>query len=235
MPLAWPSALIPSSENWRPHGGTRTGGQALDGSEQLVASPSMRWMATLTIPCHTKARILAARRVIAYGRAQTWLVGPWEYSRVPWATDAYGRLITPDLLRRPSLDGTPFADAGATAIADTLVPATVASAAALNATTLTLARTLGTVFRDPDVVSTTLGDLEPGMLFGIAGRLHAIVEVGGATVSFRPWLRAAAPAGTPVDLVSPQCTMRLASDDTGPLELQLSRFGTITLDLIEAS
>jgi hypothetical protein len=28
--------------------------------------------------------------------------------------------------------------------------------------------------------------------------------------------------------------MRLASDDTGAMELQLSRFGTVTVDLVEA-
>jgi hypothetical protein len=166
------------------------------------------------------------------GRSQRWLVGPFEYSRAPWATDAYGRKITPKLLRRPDLDGTAFADAGAVAIADTLIPTTVAANAAMNATSLTITRPLGTVFR-ADVVSTVLGAIEPGLFFSVAGRLHIIVDVADSVLSFRPWLRADIAAGTPINLVSPKGTMRLNSDPDG-LELQLSRTGTLTLDLAEA-
>lgn len=229
----WPSILVPSSEVWNPNkGSSRTGGRSLTNQEQVIEGPSGYATASLTIPCNTPAKVKAARVVIALGRAQRWLVGPFEYSRAPWATDAYGRRITPKLLRRPDLDGTAFADGGAVAIADTLIPATVAAPATMNATSLRIARPLGTVFRE-DVVSTILGDLEPGLFFEVAGRLHLIVDVAGDLLTFRPWLRADIAAGTSINLVSPKGTMRLASDPDG-LELQLSRTGTLTLDLAEA-
>ena len=233
-PMPWPSILVPSSEAWNPNkGSSRSSGRSLTNSEQVVEGPSGYATASLTIPCNRPEKVLAMRAALAMGRAQTWLIGPFEYSRAPWATDAYGRRITPKLLRRPALDGTAFADGGARAIADALIPATVAEAAALNATSLRITRPLGTVFRE-DVVSTILGALTPGLFFEVAGRLHMIVAVAGDVVTFRPWLRAATPAGTPVNLVSPKSTMRLASDDTGSLELQLSRMGVVTLDFVEA-
>jgi hypothetical protein len=229
----WPSILVPSSEAWNPNkGAARSGGRSLANQEQVVEGPSGYATASLTIPCNTPAKVKAARVVIALGRSQRWLVGPFEYSRAPWATDAYGRRITPKLLRRPDLDGTAFADGGAVAIADTLIPATVTANAAMNATSLAITRPLGTVFRE-DVVSAARGSIEAGMFFSIANRLHLIVDVAGDTVTFRPWLRADITAGTPINLVSPKGTMRLNSDPDG-LELQLSRTGTLTLDLAEA-
>ncbi len=66
-PLPWPDALKPSSEDWSLRGGSRSGGQTFQGNEQIVASPTARWRATLTIPCFGRDKILAMRRVIALG------------------------------------------------------------------------------------------------------------------------------------------------------------------------
>ncbi len=83
-PLPWPDALKPSSEDWSLRGGSRSGGQTFQGNEQIVASPTARWRATLTIPCFGRDKILAMRRVIALGRSQRWFVGPYEKPRAPW-------------------------------------------------------------------------------------------------------------------------------------------------------
>jgi hypothetical protein len=82
--------------------------------------------------------------------------------------------------------------------------------------------------------------LEAGMYFSVAGKLYMIASVTGVagnlfTVSFRPPARAQITAATAVEMISPTCEMRLASDDTGELALShLDRYGTATLDFVEA-
>lgn len=102
--------------------------------------------------------------------------------------------------------------------------------AALNGTALSVRRISG-------------GVLAVGHLFSIANGLHVVVGLdapdSGAVGSvvglqIRPWLRDDYPAGTRLNFARPAATMRLASDDTGALELELSRFGRPVLDLVEA-
>lgn len=81
--------------------------------------------------------------------------------------------------------------------------------------------------------------LVPGHYFSIAGRLHLVTRVldasgGAATVEFRPPLRATVADLEPVELIAPKAPMRLASDDTAAMELDLGRFATLQLDLVEA-
>ncbi|MFC5423680.1 GNAT family N-acetyltransferase [Bosea eneae] len=57
---------------------------------------------------------------------------------------------------------------------------------------------------------------------------------GAATVEFRPPLRATVADLEPVELIAPKAPMRLASDDTAAMELDLGRFATLQLDLVEA-
>ncbi len=83
LALPWPSILVPSSEDWSLRGGTRSGGQTFEGNEQIVASPTARWKATLSIPCMRREQVLALRRVIAGGRTQLWNIGPIETTRAP--------------------------------------------------------------------------------------------------------------------------------------------------------
>ncbi|WP_070998809.1 hypothetical protein [Methylobacterium sp. C1] len=226
-PIIWPSLLVPSSEDWSLRGGTRSGGQTFLGNEQVVASPTARWKATRTIPCMTRETSLAMRRIIALGRSVVWNVGPCENTRAPWNIDLVGGKITygraaqrPDVYigdQRPDLDFK------------------VAAAAATNATELTIQRNRG-------------GVLEHGMMLSIGGRLHTIVDLpngeladpgsqgpaGTVTIVIRPWLRVDVDAGTPVEFGTPNGLMRLASDDTGAMEQQLSRFSTVAIDLVEA-
>lgn len=220
-PLHWPDVLVPSVEDWSLRGGTRSGGQTFEGNEQIVASPTARWKASLTIPCYGRDRIPAMRAVIARGRSQVWSVGPYERPRAPWPiVPIIGGRLT-DRTR----------GSAATALAFSL-----ATAAALNAATLTIRRDAGNL-------------LAPGMIFSLGDRLHVIVAVtsadpadrasglavpGTIDVEIRPWLRADLGAGARIEFGRPRGAMRLASDDTGAMELQLSRYGTVTLDLVEA-
>ena len=222
-PLPWPSELRPSSEDWSLRGGTRSSGQTFQGQEQIVVSPTARWKATLSIPCFKRAQVLAMRRVLAYGRAQTWFVGPYEFGRAPWNVFSLGGKI----VYGKGIEGG----------ADT-------------AAALSFALAVGTPLGSPQIQIARVkgGALEPGMMLSIGGRLHIITELAGETgtpgrqgppntlifANIRPWLRVDHAAGDGIEFGSPVGTMRLASDDTGTMELQLSRYGTVTVDLVEA-
>ncbi|MEG9525949.1 MAG: hypothetical protein MIL41_09260 [Hyphomicrobiales bacterium] len=57
---------------------------------------------------------------------------------------------------------------------------------------------------------------------------------GILAVAVRPWLRDTYPAGTAIMFGAPVGTMRLASDDTAAMSLQLSRTGTVKIEFVEA-
>jgi len=199
----------------------RAEGQTFAGNEQVVASPTARWTAKLTIPCLGGDQVLAMRRVIALGRAATWWVGPYERPRAPW-------------IQAPVLGGRVD-----DTTADVLQPAlafVLAEAGPTNATTLRLRRVRG-------------GTVRPGMILSIAGRLHVVTALGAdtspdpatglpgigeLTIAIRLWLRADHPVGTHVTFARPLGTMRLAGDETGAMNLDLARHGTVALDLVEA-
>lgn len=226
--LAWPGVLMPSSEDWSLRGGTRSGGQTFEGNEQIIASPTARWRATLNIPCWEPEHTLAMRRLIALGRAQAWAVGPYEYDRAPWNIDFIGSKITyAQALSNPAVY---FGDQSASLDFRLFGPAL------MNAPIIAVKRNRG-------------GVLRPGMIFSIGDRLHTIVDLSGEpgspggqgapntvmNLTIRPWLRADYADGTALEFGTPRGTMRLASDDTGAMELQLSRYGTVAVDLVEAN
>ncbi|MFC6746041.1 hypothetical protein ACFQFG_15800 [Methylobacterium persicinum] len=209
------------------------GGQSFSGHEQLTRSPAARWAASLTIPCGTRETVLAMRAALALGRSQVWIVGPVEVSRAPWFVDPMtGGGISYGMGAVASAYDPAFETNPDTASA---LDFQIAVPAPINTATLTIQRNRG-------------GLLQPGMMCSIAGRLHLITslltgdpgaDVGDAKpgqidIEVRPWTRADYPAATPVEFGRPVCRMRLASDDTGALHLQLSRAGSVSLDLIEA-
>ncbi|KNY21601.1 hypothetical protein AKJ13_15215 [Methylobacterium sp. ARG-1] len=175
----------------------------------------------MSIPCFKRQQILAMRRVIALGRTQLWYVGPYERGRAPWPVEPIlGGLLTDR-------------DAGAP---QPVMDFSLAVPAAMNDTVTTVRRNAGNY-------------LAAGMIFSIGGRLHVITAItgadpgspgsglavpGGIDIEIRPWFRADYAAGTPIYFATPVGVMRLASDDTASLELQLSRYGTVTVELVEA-
>ncbi|MHC2087214.1 hypothetical protein [Methylobacterium sp. CM6244] len=234
--LPWPSVLRIASERWNPNKGTsKSGGRSVTNRELIVVGPTGYVTASLTVPVNRPAEVLAMQALLAGldGRAGTLLVGPRLGARVPWAIDPLtgGRISRcrgdKDAARDPAWD------ANADTSAD--LDFRLALAAPLNATTLTIQRNRG-------------GFLIPGMMFSIAGRLHIIIALaspdpagagglpapGNISVVVRPWLRADHAAGAVLEFARPLCTMQRASDDDAEIELQLSRFGTVSLDLVEA-
>lgn len=236
MALPWPSVLVPSSEVWNPNkGASRSGGRSITNQEQVVVGPSGFITASLTIPVNKPAKVLAMRALLASldGRAGTVLVGPCEGSRAPWFVDPLtgGKIGKKqgdrDAAQNPAWDTNPDTSAD--------LDFRLAGPAAMNATSLTIQRVRG-------------GLLIPGMMLSIGERLHILASLttadaigagglavpGNIGVTVRPWLRADYAAGTTLEFARPRCVMRRASDDDGEIELQLSRMGVVTLDLVEA-
>lgn len=233
--LDWPAILIPSNETWALRGTSRSGGQTFDGTEQVVASPTARWAATLTVPCNTRAKVLAMRALLMGldGRAGRVLVGPNETTRAPWYVDpltggriTYGRGSL-DAARDPNYAVNPDTSSAL----DFRVQATVG----LNGIALTAQRVRG-------------GVLERGMFFSVLNRLHMVTALpngelatpgqfgppGNIPLQFRPWTLQSYPAGTAIEFGRPRTPMMLTTDDTGALELQLARTGVATVDLVQA-
>jgi hypothetical protein len=201
----------------------------------VVRSPAARWTATLTVPCNTDAKVLAMRALLAGldGRAGTVDVGPVEVRRAPWFVDPLtGGRITYGKGARAAAVNAAFSTNPDTA---STLDFRLAFAVPMNAVSLVLQRNRG-------------GFLQPGMMFSVLGRLHmltaltgldpgadiGIPQAGRISVEIRPWTRSAYVPDLRVEFGQPKATMRLATDDTGAIELQLSRFGVVTLDLVEA-
>jgi len=165
--------------------------------------------------------VLAWRWVRAGGRSAVILVPACD-GRGP----AHRARIVPRGRGVPFSDGARFSD-GAGFAQDYSI-ASLAEGAAMNATQIRIS--LGAGFQ-----------LLPGMRFSMpGGRLHEVVDLvdwdGGSlwTVKIGPWMVADWPVGTHLEFEHPVCRMRLASDDTGALNLALNRFATPTIEFVEA-
>lgn len=187
-PLPWPGLLVPSAEEWSLRGGTRSSGQTFQGHEQVVASPTARCKAALTVPCPTPAQVLAMRRVIALGRSTTWLIGPYEHPRAPWNRDFVGNALTyrqrithPELETGDTASGVNFRIAG-------------------------LAPLGSAVF---DVQRVRGGVLEPGMMLSLGARLHTIVDLPAGRDRPGSWRWPCAPGcATPIPPARRSCSER---------------------------
>ena len=78
--------------------------------------------------------------------------------------------------------------------------------------------------------------LEPGNLFSInhsrwGWRAYRIVSLSGMTATFRPPLRQAVVAGTPVEFDVPRCQMRLAAATSNPTSI--GRFTQCAISFVE--
>lgn len=236
MPLPWPSILVPSSEKWNPNTSpSRGGGRGVLNQEQVVAAPTGYTTASLTIPCPDRPRVLAMRALLAGldGRAGAVLIGPGEVNRAPWNVSPLtgGKISYAQGARDVAIDPAFAVNPDTTSVLNF----TVSGGAPMNATTMNVRRVQG-------------GVIEPGMMFSIGNRLHIVTALpngeltapglpgpaGVLPIQFRPWLRADYLDGTPIEFGRPLATMRLATDDTGAMELQLSRTGVVALDLVEA-
>ena len=228
MPAAIPTILRCATENWRLQNAARTGGQSLSGQQQYIGSPSGQWRAKLSFHLLEDDDYLEARGFLASldGQVTPFLIGPYDWRGRPWNIDPLtGAKITPDFQAQdieadPAFETNPDT-AGYLAF-------TLASAAAMNATTIQVSRAHG-------------GLLRRGQYLGIGDRMHMIVlppvDTGGTaplTLTIRPWLRADYVQGTTVNFYNPQVLMRLADADSGQIDMTTSPLSDVSFDLVEA-
>jgi hypothetical protein len=224
MAIPFPPALWPVRIGFSLENASRSGGASITGAEQVVVSASSRWRASATFNLVGEWRVLSWRAFLASldGRAGEFEIGPFDRFR---PHDVNGRRLSN--VPAAKIGDDLLFDLSALGQTET-THATLAANAALRATRVTLtAAPSWTVPR-------------PGQYFGIGARLYIARAVYRATesdpwtVDFRPGLRTAATAGDRVILDRPVCTMRLASDDTGALDLEFARYGQATLEMVEA-
>ncbi len=214
----WPPILVANAEMFRIDARTRSGGETINGREQAVSSGLGRWVARLTVPLHTPAKIRAMRSLMARlnGRANGVRVGPCDCRNG-------NRLI-------PAIHDIPYSDRARHADGAGFVQGGTAPRIAKNADA-------GAVLIEIANGSTALPVLE-GSFIGVAGYLYVVVGVTPlpeetTRLEIRPRLRVVAPEGALVEWCRARAPMRLAADDSGEFELQLARVGTATLDLVE--
>ena len=195
-PLTWPLGVRPTRIELSVAAMTKSGGQSITGAEQIIASPAARWEGKLTLPAMNAAMLLQWRGFVAA---------------------LQGRLGTFNM---------PIFDAGRQPFAVGLVISVTATAAALNATSLTLTVTQG-------------GPILAGHRFSIGGRLYEVMQSvpsGGGVyaVDIHPWLRAAITNGTVCEFANPTSLMRLATDRGGSLDLESGIIAHPAIQVVEA-
>lgn len=237
MALTLPTSMRCFSETWRIKMASRSGGQSLTGTEQIVSSPAGRWVAKASFHLLDEDEAqLDVRGFIAAldGQAGTFMIGPMDWRGQPWNVEPLvGTIITPDksigdIAQDPAFDTNP----------DTTgrLDFTLSAPVAMNATGLVIQRNKG-------------GRLKRGQYLQIGERLHIITAVttvdpvdpgsqqpvaGTIGVAIRPWTRAAYAAGTPINFANPQGLMRFADPDQGGVEMTTSPLSDLSLDLVEA-
>jgi hypothetical protein len=229
--VAWPASLKPSNFGYYHQESDVSGGAALGGGEQFVASPRPRWAAKMTLPIRTNAQLLELRALRSQlkGRANPAVLPNFDGKRLSWPVEAgTGRVLTPKVAHRLDgtygLEGTPYAGPEIPNAARIL--ATIETTAAVGASQIAINLTQG-------------GPILAGQQFGLSSErlyeISEIVSVAGAvtTVNIWPPLRAAAAATQVVQFTRPFCLMRCENMSEQLQALEMLRFATLELQFIE--
>jgi hypothetical protein len=224
IPIDWPLSLRPRSVSPPMlQALSRSGGRSLGGSERVVQHDAGYWRFSFSVILSEVAQEMAWRAVeaLADGRAVPLRVPVCESGRSPAALPDW-KFPDPTVLHS---DDTEFDDG--TSYLTRMYACSVAATAAERATALTVA-----VTNLPKVLPW------PGMFFTLNDRLYKVrtvtALVGNAVaLTIRPPLRQAALAGDDINFDQPTGLFRLGSDSTGARNLDLLRFGTLSLDLVE--
>lgn len=220
--IAWPSALRARSMNPHPRSRVVSGGRSLAGIEQRVASDAGYWSLSIDgIRVNTRERAAAYRWLISRLRADDEVVVP--------VCDVYKPV-------------------GARGTASSI---TLSSSAALRATTLALTVSgvdieVGHYFSIANklymIDAILSGPTDSLLINPIATDTNFLDEpwtdsVSGSvaySVSIFPPLRSSASSGAAVTFNNLAMTCRLDDISSGDLELDLGRFGSPSLSLVEA-
>lgn len=222
MAVTWPTTLPFQSVMFARKNLSRSGGLTLSGIEQVVQSSMDFWEASVSLKIRKGSQALAYRAMQAqnWGRTGEWIIPVCTNFHVP---------ATP-----PPADFS-WADDWADDFSNGPIPPIIPPGEGALTTVEALKgdRILTFQFIDTTFIP------EPGMYFSIGNRLYLIGTVGYAgiirtyTATFVPALRADADVETVVEFSRPRCLMKLTSDDTGKMDLDMLRFATIQLNFVE--
>lgn len=220
---------------WELTGTTISGGQTSSGIVPLTRMDGGGlWKATLAnVALVTIDQVLAWRATAAYceGGAQPIILPMCDLRHAPIPLIGGQRVFHVDDV--PHSDFSPFDDNTLYQHnIQTMISASADGPLALRATSIAIHVSVG-------------GQLKGGQYFSIdhavlGPRLYRIVEItfdfgAGGVCEIRPPLREALTApSTPVNFNHPECVMRLASSDAMDLTLQMRKYGTPTVDFLEA-
>lgn len=233
--LLLPPRLQRFTEGWRIDGASTLGAPSIKNNRQAVANPGAPWAAKLSLHCTDDDDYLEADGFLAGldGSANAILCGPQDWRGRPWNIDPLtGAKITPDFVAWDSAIDPAFETNPDTT---GTLQFSLASAASMNATALSIQRTKG-------------GHLKRGQYLSIGQRLHIITGLTTASppdpdsglavagvigVTIRPWLRLDYAAGTAVEFANPVGLMRLTPDSAAMVERTTSPLSDLSLDLVE--
>ncbi|PRA54070.1 hypothetical protein CQ062_13460 [Ochrobactrum sp. MYb68] len=198
-----------------------SGGTAINGFSQVVASDAGIWKATFDqVVIRNAQQVKAWRAIRAHteGRLRPILICLCEGRRRPLPPG-----VGPSNPALPHSDEAFFADDSGYITG--LIGIKTSASAALRATTLVLSK-------------QSSADLEPGQRFSIGERLYEIRKVvsqsnSSATVNIWPPLREAIHSGSDVEFDRPVLRVRLETDAEMDLMLELNRFGSPTVNFVE--
>lgn len=226
-----PPGLMMRSEMWHVDARTRSGGETINGREQVVFSGLGRWIASVTFAGFDPPSVRTIRALVAKmeGRLNAVRIGPCDCVNAPPNVPLVHGIPYSDNSRHT--DGAGFAQGG--------VPPVVIEQ-------VTNAQALAGAWSVKIMIGSTLVPIPEGVYIGLAGRLYIVVgytalENETAQLDLRPRIRPsttdpliAIPEGETVLWCGARCPMRFARDDVGQLMLQLGRTGEATFDMVEA-
>lgn len=201
---------------------TRSAGLGLDGSEQIISPLTALWRWRVVIPIRTKEdargiRIVKSRLRGRFNYLMTRVCDQYRITRRDIGLAPLSRDVTHS-------DTALFSDYYG--YQKSQPTSAIMESAPLNSSSL--------VIRASDMA----GYMTAGVFFSVNYFLYQIdaweLSGGGETYSLQisPPLRQSVSTEDYVDFDA-KCYWRLASDDAGSLDLQIGRFGSVTLDLVE--
>lgn len=222
--IVWPcDVLKPRNRQVDPVYRSVSGGVAVNGFSQVVASDAGIWKATFDgvwLRTADQVKTWRAIRSHAEGRLNPILLCVCEGTRRPILDG-----INPSEMGRqvPHSDDAFFSDNSGYISSWTDV--STSAGGALRAVTL-------------DLIKTISSELEPGQRFSIEERLYEIKKIitqddDSATIKIWPPLREFVPLGTHLEFDRPVLRVRLADDAAMDLPLELNRFSTRTIEFLE--
>ncbi len=201
----WPvSAFAPKSLLWRRSSVANSGGVSAGGLQRFaVTDGGGKWLCSMAADLWTLDKLLAAGVMedLADGGAAIFVVPYWPFGSTPYPLGAAPEDVGHE-------DGSSFSD-GSDYVSSG-VEITLAADAGLRATQVTVTRTLCGPLKGGEVFSIAHN---PPQGYDTGKRLYRVVGIDGDTLTIRPPLRAAAPAGTSLDFSTPGCTMRLINSE----------------------